>query len=251
MITINGIDMGAGIPKICVPIIEKDEENIVKAASRIKEARCEVVEWRIDFYEDVFCREKVVATLAKVREAIGHEKILLVTFRTGKEGGQKDITPIDYQDLLYAIIDSKLAHLIDVELFIGTEVFNNIVTRAKSQECYIIASNHDFEKTPKHEEIVERLLKMYELGADISKIAVMPKCMSDVAELLKATAIMKDEHSEVTVVTMSMGKLGMISRVAGEVFGSAMTFGIIDKPSAPGQVEIEKLSKLMADINEL
>lgn len=251
MVTINGIKMGAGIPKICVPIIEKEENNIIEEALRVSKAQCDVVEWRIDFYENVDDCDKVVDTLAKVRKAIGEEKILLVTFRTKAEGGQRAIEPKSYEELLIKVIESGYAHLVDVEVFIGDEVFTNIVSKAKLNGCYIIASNHDFEKTPPTEEIVSRLLRMYELGADISKIAVMPQNMADVARLLEATAIMKDEHSEVTVVTMSMGKNGAISRVAGEIFGSAMTFGTISKASAPGQVEIGKLKEIMKNINEL
>ncbi len=251
MVTINGVDMGAGIPKICVPIIEKEEKNIIEEALRISETECDVVEWRIDFFDDVFETDRTIEVLKKVRSAIGDKKILLVTFRTKNEGGQKSIEPKVYEELLIEVVKSGYAHLIDVELFIGDEVFESIIDKAKENGCYVIASNHDFEKTPSYDEIVTRLLNMYEKGADISKIAVMPQNMSDVATLLKATATMKEEHGDVTIVTMSMGKLGMISRVSGELFGSAMTFGIIDKPSAPGQVEISKLQNIMRNINEL
>ncbi len=251
MVTINGIEMGAGIPKICIPIVEVTEENIIREASRIRQASCDVVEWRIDFYESVFDLVKVKEVLPKIREAVGDKKILLVTFRTKSEGGQKDISLECYEQLIEAILESGCANLVDIELFIDESVFKRLVEKAKAKKCFVIASNHDFAKTPECEEIVARLLKMYELGADISKIAVMPQRMEDVAELLKATTIMKDKHSEVTTVTMSMGKMGMISRIAGEIFGSAMTFGILDKPSAPGQVEIGKLQEIMKNINEL
>ncbi len=251
MVTINGIEMGAGIPKICVPIIEKEENNIISEAERIGKKKCEVVEWRIDFFEEVFDEEKLIRTLKKVRETIGEEKLLLVTFRTAKEGGQKDITPEAYERLTGCVIDSGIAHILDVELLMGEQIFKRLIARAKQAGVYVIASNHDFEGTPSKDEIVERLCRMYELGADISKIAVMPQNMSDVNTLLAATAQMKEEHGDITIVTMSMGKLGVISRVAGEIFGSAMTFGIIDKPSAPGQVQIDKLRDIMTELHEL
>ena len=251
MVTINNIDFGAGIPKVCVPIVEKNEKSILEEALRISQVSCQVVEWRIDFFDEVYDFERVGEVLKKLKAALGSKKVLLVTFRTKGEGGQKDITPEIYQVMLEKVIESKDADLVDVELFIGDDIFIRLVQKAKDNGCHIIASNHDFNKTPSCDEIVSRLVKMKEMGADISKIAVMPECMEDVTTLLKATAIMKDNHRDITVVTMSMGSLGMISRVAGQVFGSAMTFGIIDKPSAPGQVEIGKLQEVMKNINEL
>lgn len=251
MVVINDVEFGTGIPKICVPIVEKDEKSILEEALRISQVSCEVVEWRIDFFDEVFDFERIIEVLKKLKETMGPRKVLLVTFRTKEEGGQKDITPELYQVMLEKVIESKYADVVDVELFIGDEIFDRLVQKSRDNGCHIIASNHDFNKTPSCEEIVSRLVKMKDKGADISKIAVMPECMEDVTTLLKATAIMKDRHKDVTVVTMSMGSMGMISRVTGEFFGSAMTFGIIDKPSAPGQVEIVKLQEVMKNISEL
>ena len=53
---------------------------------------------------------------------------------------------------------------------------------------------------------------------------------------------MKELYSTTPIVTMSMGKLGIISRLSGEIFGSSITFGTIsDKVSAPGQIGIKEL----------
>lgn len=38
----------------------------------------------------------------------------------------------------------------------------------------MIASSHDFEKTPAKEEILARLIRMQDCGADLLKLAVMP-----------------------------------------------------------------------------
>ena len=44
---------------------------------------------------------------------------------------------------------------------------------------------------------------------------------------------------------MSMGALGAVSRLSGEVFGSALTFGSAARASAPGQVEAGKLAQAL------
>lgn len=53
-IMIRGVAIGEGIPKICVPIVGKTREEIVKAAAEIKTLPADLVEWRADWYEEVF-----------------------------------------------------------------------------------------------------------------------------------------------------------------------------------------------------
>jgi 3-dehydroquinate dehydratase-1 len=90
---------------------------------------------------------------------------------------------------------------------------------------------------------------MEKVGGDICKIAVMPQNKVDVARLLTATAVF-GEKSNVPVVTMSMGGKGLISRLSGEAFGSAITFGCVGKASAPGQINVEKLYTALEIIHE-
>ena len=109
----------------------------------------------------------------------------------------------------------------------------------------VVASNHDFDKTPEKEELVHRLCKMQELGADIPKIAVMPQNKKDVLTLLAATEEMASEHADRPIITMSMAGTGLVSRLCGEVFGSALTFGAVGKASAPGQMNAADLNTVL------
>ncbi len=106
-------------------------------------------------------------------------------------------------------------------------------------------SNHDFFKTPAKEEIVSRLTKMTELNADLPKIAVMPQSEADVLTLLCATNEMKQKYADQPIITMSMAGMGVISRLAGEFFGSVLTFGAAKKASAPGQIAVEDLNTVL------
>ena len=87
---------------------------------------------------------------------------------------------------------------------------------------------------------------MQELGADITKIAVMPQSKKDVLTLLAATEEMYREHADRPMITMSMSGTGALSRLCGEVFGSAMTFGAAGKASAPGQMEVKELAQVLS-----
>ena len=243
-VKVRNIEIGAGIPKICVPIVGVTREEILAAAENIKSTKADVVEWRVDWYEDIFDFAKTEATMQALREVIG-EMPILFTFRTSKEGGEKAIETGDYVKLNQNAAKTGLIDLVDVEAFTGDESVKAVVETAHANGVKVIASNHDFHKTPAKEEIVSRLRKMQELGADIPKIAVMPQNKKDVLTLLAATEEMVSEYADRPIITMSMSGTGVISRLCGEVFGSALTFGAVGKVSAPGQMGIEDLTTVL------
>ena len=43
-----------------------------------------------------------------------------------------------------------------------------------------------------------------------------------------------------------MGEVGGISRAAGFLYGSCITYGYMNKPTAPGQISVQKLIGLCA-----
>ena len=92
--------------------------------------------------------------------------------------------------------------------------------------------------------MISRLQRMEEMGADILKLAVMPKTSKDVLTLLCVTEEM-GSCTETPIVTMAMSDVGIISRVVGETVGSAITFGAADKASAPGQISVKELRKVL------
>ncbi|HCN5530800.1 TPA: type I 3-dehydroquinate dehydratase, partial [Escherichia coli] len=105
-------------------------------------------------------------------------------------------------------------------------------------------------KTPEAEEIIARLRKMQSFDADIPKIALMPQSTSDVLTLLAATLEMQEQYADRPIITMSMAKTGVISRLAGEVFGSAATFGAVKKASAPGQISVNDLRTVLTILHQ-
>lgn len=121
----------------------------------------------------------------------------------------------------------------------------NIISKAHDFNVKVVSSNHDFDKTPEKEELIRRLCKMQELNADIPKIAVMPTCRRDVLMLLDATLEMTESYADRPIITMSMAGTGVISRLAGEAFGSALTFGAATKASAPGQIPVNELKQVL------
>lgn len=248
VVEVRGVRIGEGIPKIIVPIVGKTREEILAAAESFKEVRLDLVEWRVDWYDDVFDFDKVKETAAALRDALG-DKPILFTFRTSKEGGEKAIEPETYAKLNLDIAATGLIDLIDVEAFTGDEIVTKIIDGAHKSGVKVVASNHDFHKTPDKDELVRRLRKMQDLGADIPKIAVMPQNKKDVLTLLSATQEMSEIFADRPIITMSMAGTGLISRLCGEVFGSAATFGAVGKVSAPGQMNAKDLDTVLTLIH--
>lgn len=244
-VRVGDLEIGEGIPKICVPIVATSREGILAEAESFGDLDLDLVEWRIDHFEANNDPEATSAVARELKDALGADVPLLCTIRTSSEGGAYARGIDAYRALNEALIDSGAVDLIDVELLLGDEVMSELVTRAHEQGVIIVASNHDFDATPERSEIIARLTHMQDLGADILKIAVMPQKNRDVIELLAATEEMASDHATQPIVTMAMGGRGSISRVCGEVFGSAITFGCASKASAPGQIDVAELRTLL------
>jgi len=245
-VEVRGVKIGEGVPKICVPIVGKTKEEILAAAKSFADVKMDVVEWRVDWFDGVFDFAQVEDVLKDLRPALGNTPILF-TFRTSKEGGEKAIEPDVYVELNKKAAATGLVDLVDVEAFTGDSYVKEIIEAAHEAG---VASNHDFDKTPDKDDIVGRLRKMQELDADIPKIAVMPQNKKDVLTLLAATEEMVSEYADRPIITMSMAGTGLISRLCGEVFGSALTFGAVGKASAPGQMNAADLNTVLNLIHE-
>lgn len=225
-VTVKDLVIGTGAPKIIVSLMAKDIASVKSEALAYREADFDILEWRVDHYADLSNVESVIAAAKILRETMP-EKPLLFTFRSAKEGGEQAISTEAYIALNRAAIDSGLVDMIDLELFTGDDQVKETVAYAHAHDVKVVMSNHDFHKTPEAEEIIARLRKMQSFDADIPKIALMPQSTSDVLTLFAATpgdagtVCRSSNHHDVD------GKTGVISRLAGEVFGSAATFGAV------------------------
>lgn len=242
VVTIKGVKIGEGVPKICVPMVGETITQLIEEANFLRNFNLDVVEWRADFFEDVTNIDKVKEALQAIRKIL-NDKPIIFTFRSAKEGGEKEISTEFYIQLNKTIAETKQVEVIDVELFNHEKDVKVLVETAHANGVVVIISNHDFQKTPEKEEIIARLRKAQKLGGDIPKIAVMPTSVADVITLLDATRIMNEEYADGPIITMSMAGKGVISRISGELFGSSLTFGAARKASAPGQISVADLRK--------
>lgn len=248
VVTVRNLTIGEGMPKICVPIVATTEEEIIKQAEEIVRYPADMIEWRVDYFENAYNLEAVASALSGIRKVIG-EMPLLFTFRSEQEGGCKAIGAKDYFALNLAVAMYGEVDLIDIEICQDLERAKNVIAMLHEAGIKVIASHHDFEKTPSRSEIMSKLSKMIELDADILKIAVMPNEIGDVARLLKITG-RTSINFEKPLITMAMGQMGMMTRVSGEAFGSDVTFGSIGEESAPGQLHVNDLKLILETLHK-
>ena len=239
-VKIRNIVLGEGLPKIAVPNVGENEDEILASAKEITAAKPDLMEWRIDYYTDgIKDNDQLVSTAKKLREVVG-ELPILVTFRTKNEGGVLGLSEGGYLDLVETVIENRLGDAVDIELFHDEKRVQELVSDANRYNVVVIMSNHGFEKVPAKDVIEFRLKKMAEMGADVPKLACMPHSAGDVLTLLEATNEVNNEIPN-PLITMAMGDIGKVTRVAGQTFGSSLSFGAVGKTSAPGQLSIDDL----------
>lgn len=238
---------GKGKPCICVPIVANTAEEILAEAERISRLAIEVVEWRADLFDEIANLGTVVAVLDRLHHLLG-DKLLLFTFRSDREGGSRGISDEDYSTLCRVVCDTGWVELLDVELSRGKQTLQQLLETAHENGVFVIVSHHNFECTAPFETLAEILVEMNRLGADFAKLAVMPQSNADVLTLLAVTAAFSAHEEHCPCITMSMGALGKISRISGELFGSVMTFGSFEEASAPGQIEAGTLATFLTTL---
>lgn len=251
-VQIRNMILGEGRPKICIPLTDKEKHTLQQSAVRLTlpENHCDLAEWRADFFTHLLTPEKeagaegLYATVSGLHDTLG-EIPLLFTIRTDLEGGAVHISTDDYIKTNLRAIESGSVDLVDVELSRGEHAAAEIIKAAHRAGVSVIGSCHDFHKTPEKDTIISTLCRMQEIGCDLAKYAVMPTCERDVLTLLDATLTMKETHKKTPIITMSMGKTGVLSRICGSLFGSCLTFGTAGSASAPGQLPSDVLAECL------
>lgn len=236
---------GGRLPAICAPLVAGSADALAAEARAVAAKAPDLLEWRVDFFSAVADTQAVLAAAKAIHAAAGGVP-LLFTRRSTLEGGQ----PIALDEpgvvaLYRAVCEQGLVDLVDFEMSRDEEHIRAVQGAARAAGIGLVLSFHDFHRTPDADAIVERFRLAEALGADVGKVAVMPEREEDVLRLLDATAE-ASRACGIPIVSMSMGGIGAVSRIAGGVFGSALTFAVGAKSSAPGQMPIEDVRAVLA-----
>ena len=235
---------GGKRPLVCTPLVGRTRQLIWEEVQLIVAKKPDVLEWRVDFFDEIANLDSVLTVARGIRHAAPGVP-LLFTRRASREGGQ----PIALSEaavlLLYeAMCESALVDLVDFEMSNDPAHVAALRAVSRANDVKLILSFHDFSSTPALELLNQRFLQAEQLGADIAKVAVTPKSMEDVLTLLTAT-LHSSKKLQIPLISMSMQGEGSLTRLCGWAFGSAMTFAVGSASSAPGQVPIEDLNTVL------
>ena len=267
-----------GLPAVAVSLTGPSLAQARTQARSAVDAGADVLELRVDLLEEAgalaapdlldaaTAAAQVLECLWGLGEAIDATDgadagaPVLLTCRTAAEGGRAQLDDAAYGALLRSVLDGladwapeRRPAAIDVEVQRGC--LPQICAQAHGLGIDVVASFHDFEATPADEVLEEVLARMAREGADLAKIAVWPTGADDVARLLGVCARATADAGEgtglgVPVAAMSMGALGVVSRVA-PACGSALTFAVVPdeqgqaRASAPGQMPIQDVRRCL------
>lgn len=237
--------IGGSTPLVCIPLVAEEKTNLLDQAATVAPLQPDLVEWRIDSYKGVEDTADCLAVLDALRSAIG-DTPLIFTCRIEAEGGMQPISRQTRRTLIQAAIRSGGVDIVDIELINGESFIADIRCAAVRHGVKLMLSYHDFNKTPDEDFIFDTLKRAQTLGADIAKVAVMPERYQDVLTLFKATLKARTEAVKIPLATMSMARKGGVTRLAGGLFGSDITFALGLASSAPGQIPIGDLRQAMA-----
>jgi len=244
-ITIKGKPIAGGkFPLICTPLVGRTLDKILAELDVVLPKKPDVLEWRVDFFEQIDDTAAVIAAAVAIKSK-AQEIPLLFTRRSIIEGGEI-ITLNEGQVIaLYtAVCQSKCIDLIDYEMANDSANIARVRDAAKTNNIELVLSFHNFSFTPGPETLAAKLLTAEQLGANVVKVAVMPRDLDDVLTLLTATRE-ASKKLRIPLISMSMGPLGAVTRMIGGAFGSSLSFAVGAAASAPGQVPIEDLNTVL------
>lgn len=227
-----------GYPAVCAPLVARTREALVAECKAVAAKKPDLIEWRVDFFEAIGDAGQVIETARQLKDAAAGIPILF-TRRSAREGGEKiAIGEPQVLEIYRSVCASGLVDLVDFEMDNEAAHVQAVREMSRAAGLPLVLSFHDFQATPAADALEQRFERAQALGADVAKIAVMPRSRDDVLALLSATA-RASERVGIPVVSMAMGPLGAVTRASGWLFGSAMTFAVGASSSAPGQMPID------------
>ena len=184
-VKVKGRKIGGIRTLVCLPLVAESDYELLAQAVEIKKMNPDLIEWRVDYFEDCGDKEKVLAALNDLSHVLGDIPVIF-TLRNVTEGGNANISDEIRKEVIELSIESGLVDLVDIEMSNSKEFIEDMRDLTLANDTKIIFSYHNFEFTPGEDEIRRKLAKGQELDGDIVKIAVMPKSKSDVLALMNA-----------------------------------------------------------------
>jgi len=223
--------------KLIVSVMPRSLEE-VQALDATRYLDADIIEWRADYLP----KEGILQVSPAIFEKFAGRE-LVFTLRTRSEGGEIDLSPEEYIHLIKEVAQLYQPDYIDFEYYSYKDVFEEMLDFPN-----LVLSYHNFQETP--ENMMEILSELTSLNPKLVKVAVMAHTEQDVLDLMNYTRGFKTLNPEQEYVTISMGKVGKVSRITADVTGSSWSFASLDEASAPGQISLANMKKIREILDE-
>ena len=223
--------------KLIVSVMPRSLEE-AQAIDVMRHHDADIIEWRADFLP----KEAILQVAPAIFEKFAGRE-LVFTLRTRAEGGQIELSSEEYVQIIKEVAQLYQPDYIDFEYFSYRDVFEEMLEFPN-----LVLSYHNFQETP--DNLMEILSELTSLNPKVVKIAVMAHTEQDVLDLMNFTRGFKTLNPEQEYVTISMGKVGKVSRITSDVTGSSWSFASLDEASAPGQISLSSMKKIREILNE-
>lgn len=161
----------------------------------------------------------------------------ILTVRHPLEGGRGSYSSAERREIFAARLAE--AALVDIELR-SLAAMAGIVESARSRDIRVVASFHDFKKTPPLKKLRELACRARDSGAHVFKLATRTTSPADVARLLDLF-----QSCPLPLSVMGMGPLGSGTRILFAQCGSVLNYGWLHRPNVPGQLSALELKRIL------
>lgn len=223
--------------KLVVSIMPRNIEE-VQAIDVTRYEDADIIEWRADF----LAKEAILQVAPAVFEKFAGREHLF-TLRTRSEGGEIDLSSEEYVQIIKDVTQLYQPDYVDFEYYTHKDVFDQMLDFPN-----LVLSYHNFQETP--DNMMEILSELTSLTPKVVKVSVMAHTEQDVLDLMNYTRGFKTLNPEQDYATISMGKIGKVSRITSDVTGSSWSFASLDEASAPGQISLSSMKKIREILNE-
>lgn len=217
--------------KLVVPVMPTSLEE-AQAIDPSRYDGVDLIEWRADYLD----RDEILQVAPAIFEKFAGRG-LIFTLRSLNEGGNIDLQPSEYVAIIKEVADLYHPDYIDFEYFSHKSVFDQMLDFSN-----LILSYHNFQETPAN--LMEILSELTALNPSVVKVAVMAENEQEVLDLMNYTRGFKTLNPEQEYVTVAMGRLGKITRLAADIMGSSWSFVSLDEASAPGQISLNDMRQI-------
>jgi 3-dehydroquinate dehydratase I len=217
--------------KVCVSLATDSADKLPKLITRALQKRADYVEIRFDhtIYKEI---DYALDISSRIKNRA------IFTLRSKDEGGAFDGDQSERVSLLKKMARAS-PMLLDVEISI-IKKDKEMRQFLKENKIPLLVSSHDFKKTPNLSSLSKKFEDMSNYGNYV-KLVTTARTFEDNFKLLS----LYDNNDSTKLIAFAMGEHGILSRLICNLYrDSPFTYASLDKPLAPGQLDIVLMKKI-------